>query len=64
MSSNNKCHTLTLTFLQNIDILAHNNNCHTLSLTFLHSGRPQNILPYNSQTVGVRAKVEVSAGSL
>ena len=64
LASNNKCHTLTLTFLQNIDILAHNNNCHTLSLTFLHSDRPQNILPCNSPTIGARAKVEVSAGSL
>jgi len=64
LASNNKCHTLTLTFLQNIDILAHNNNCHILSLTFLHSDRPQNILPCNSPTIGARAKVEVSAGSL
>ena len=64
LASNNKCHTLTLTFLQNIDILAHNNNCHTLSLTFLHSDRPQNILPCNSPTIGTRAKDEVSAGNL
>ena len=58
LASNNKCHTLTLTFLQNIDILAHNNNCHTLSLTFLHSDRPWNILPCNPQPLGLEQSLK------